>query len=34
MIEDGGGKLLRVMQGPRENDGEDPWIYYVVSSFD
>ena len=34
MIEAGGGKLLRVMPGPRENDGEEAWIYYVVSSFD
>jgi 16S rRNA G966 N2-methylase RsmD len=34
MIEAGGGRLMRVMQGPKEDDGEEPWIYYVVSSFD
>jgi hypothetical protein len=34
MIEEGGGKLICVMDGPREDDGEAPWIYYVVSSYD
>jgi SAM-dependent methyltransferase len=34
MIEKGGGKLLRVMQGPPGKDSEPPWIYYVVSSYD